>query len=288
MRFTKMHGQGNDFIVAGGAGISAADLPTLSARACDRHRGIGADGLIIVTESAACAFRMRIFNPDGSEPEMCGNGIRCAAKFFLEKMTPGNQERGEDGRVVVTVETLAGARKILARFENGIVGEMTVDMGAPILAPKDIPVNVDSDRAVGIEFEAAGRRVTATCVSMGNPHAVIFVDEDPFGMDISQLGPAVENHPLFPRRTNVEFVKVAGPGELVMRVWERGAGETLACGTGACATLAAASLNGLSSRSAIIHLAGGDLKIEWRESGEVLMTGTAETVFEGEYPAPAS
>jgi len=281
MRFAKMHGQGNDFIVAGGRDIVTEDLHGLSVRACDRHRGIGADGLIVIEESGTCDFRMRIFNPDGSEPEMCGNGIRCAAKFFLERTAP---ERIRDvNRMAVSVETLAGARNITADCRDGVVGEMTVNMGVPKLTPKEIPVIVESDRAVGITFEAAGHKVTATCVSMGNPHAVIFVEQDPFGMDISELGPAVENHPLFPRRTNVEFVKVAGPGDLIMRVWERGAGETLACGTGACATLAAAVLNGFSGRSAVVHLAGGDLNIEWRESGEVFMTGTASIVFDGVY-----
>lgn len=283
MRFTKMHGQGNDFVMIGARDAEGADLPALARRLCDRNRGIGGDGLIINMPSDKCDFTMRIFNADGSEPEMCGNGVRCAAKYYLDKTPPADiASRVKDGRVAISVDTLAGVRNILAEYSGGVTGGMSVDMGAPILTPADIPVNAASGSATGISFEACGRTFTATCVSMGNPHCVIFVATDPFSLDIRDIGPAIETHSIFPRKTNVEFAQVLGPAEIRMRVWERGCGETLACGTGACATLVAASLNSLTGRSAVIHLGGGDLHIEWTESGNVIMTGPATIVFEGE------
>ena len=281
MHFTKMHGQGNDFVVVDN---DLGDrFPALSERICDRHMGVGADGLIAVLPSDTCDFKMRIFNADGSEPEMCGNGVRRAVQFFLDSKQPAGLDTDDGGRLKVSVETLAGVRRISADFSGGKTGDMTVDMGEPILDPRDIPVNLDTKVAVAVPVETTDGAYTVTCVSMGNPHAVIFTDEDPDRIDISLPGPAIENHPVFPNRTNVEFAKVLGPGEIKMRVWERGVGETLACGTGACATLVAASLNSLSGKSAVLHLAGGDLRIEWREDGRVYMSGPAAAVFEGEF-----
>lgn len=279
-----MHGQGNDFVVLGfeTAPGPEVDFAARARKMCRRSMGAGADGLVAVLPSGSADFRMRIFNPDGTEPEMCGNGVRCAAKYYIERMmdAPG----GKGGSVAVTVETLAGVLRIDARLDDaGAVGPISVDMGAPILDPARIPVEHTGERAVRIPVNAAGRDLEVTCVSMGNPHAVIFIDEQIPDEDFFAIGPAVENHPMFPNKTNVEFVRIINGGEVDMRVWERGVGETLACGTGACATAVAANLNGLCGRDVTVHLRGGDLQINWTDSDNVIMSGTAVTVYEGEY-----
>lgn len=276
MRFTKMQGAGNDYIYLNGFEKLPADLGSLARQMSDRHFGIGSDGLVIIMPSDSCDFRMRMFNSDGSEAEMCGNASRCVGKYVYDKGLTTKKE--------LTLETLAGVKHLTLHTQNGTVEQVTVDMGEPILSAPEIPVNLPESPVVAHPLEVEGQTFAITCVSMGNPHAVIFLD----GMDrydLHHIGSLIEHHELFPRRTNVEFVEVQSPQDLRMRVWERGAGETLACGTGACATLVAAVLNGRSDRRATLHLLGGDLSIEWREqNNRIYMTGGAVTVFEGEWP----
>lgn len=276
MRFTKMQGAGNDYIYLNGFEKLPADLGSLARQMSDRHFGIGSDGLVIIMPSDSCDFRMRMFNSDGSEAEMCGNASRCVGKYVYDKGLTTKKE--------LTLETLAGVKHLTLHTQNGTVEQVTVDMGEPILSAPEIPVNLPESPVVAHPLEVEGQTFAITCVSMGNPHAVIFLD----GMDrydLHHIGSLIEHHELFPRRTNVEFVEVQSPQDLRMRVWERGAGETLACGTGACATLVAAELNGRSDRRATLHLLGGDLSIEWREqNNRIYMTGGAVTVFEGEWP----
>lgn len=276
MRFTKMQGAGNDYIYLNGFEKLPADLGSLARQMSDRHFGIGSDGLVIIMPSDCCDFRMRMFNSDGSEAEMCGNASRCVGKYVYDKGLTTKKE--------LTLETLAGVKHLTLHTQNGTVEQVTVDMGEPILSAPEIPVNLPESPVVAHPLEVEGQTFAITCVSMGNPHAVIFLD----GMDrydLHHIGSLIEHHELFPRRTNVEFVEVQSPQDLRMRVWERGAGETLACGTGACATLVAAVLNGRSDRRATLHLLGGDLSIEWREqNNRIYMTGGAVTVFEGEWP----
>lgn len=271
MQFVKMHGIGNDFVLLGG---QPGDAAALARVICDRHFGVGADGLILVLPSDSCDFAMRIFNSDGSEPEMCGNGVRCAARYFIENIAKKQLDS-------VRVDTLAGVRTVKIVYENGAAAAFTVDMGAPEFVPDLIPVNAAGDRAFDLPVNVNGREVRVNCVSMGNPHAVIFVDEDLSDEEFNTLGPALSAHAIFPRHTNVEFVRVSSRGELYMRVWERGAGPTLACGTGACAALAAAHATGRADRTATVHLPGGDLLIEWTPGGPILMTGPAAAVFSG-------
>lgn len=276
MRFTKMQGAGNDYIYLNGFEKLPADLGSLARQMSDRHFGIGSDGLVIIMPSDSCDFRMRMFNSDGSEAEMCGNASRCVGKYVYDKGLTTKKE--------LTLETLAGVKHLTLHTQNGTVEQVTVDMGEPILSAPEIPVNLPESPVVAHPLEVEGQTFAITCVSMGNPHTVIFLD----GMDrydLHHIGSLIEHHELFPRRTNVEFVEVQSPQDLRMRVWERGAGETLACGTGACATLVAAVLNGRSDRRATLHLLGGDLSIEWREqNNRIYMTGGAVTVFEGEWP----
>ena len=275
MRFTKMQGAGNDYIYLNGFEKLPADLGSLARQMSDRHFGIGSDGLVIIMPSDSCDFRMRMFNSDGSEAEMCGNASRCVGKYVYDKGLTTKKE--------LTLETLAGVKHLTLHTQNGTVEQVTVDMGEPILSAPEIPVNLSESPVIAHPLEVEGQTFAITCVSMGNPHAVIFLD----GMDrydLHHIGSLIEHHELFPRRTNVEFVEVLSPQDLRMRVWERGAGETLACGTGACATLVAAVLNGRSDRRATLHLLGGDLSIEWREqNNRIYMTGGAVTVFEGEW-----
>lgn len=273
MHFVKMHGLGNDFVLLG---IQPPDAARLARAMCDRHFGVGADGLILVLPSEAHDFAMRIFNPDGSEPEMCGNGIRCAAKYYIENVA-------EKQLSELRVDTLAGVRTVRVAYENGEAAAFTVDMGAPEFAPGRIPVRAAGGRALDLPVSVNGRELRVNCVSMGNPHAVIFVDEELSDEDFSTLGPALSAHEIFPRQTNVEFARVAGPGDLRVRVWERGAGPTLACGTGACATLAAAHETGRANRAATVRLPGGNLLIEWLPGGSILMSGPATTVFSGRW-----
>lgn len=268
MKFTKMHGIGNDFVVVDG--FKYSDIPNpgaLSEKMCDRHFGVGADGLIWMVPSDRADARMRIFNSDGSEPEMCGNGLRCAAQFLRDK--------GIVDKDVMTIDTLAGVLTVTFD-ERGI----TADMGEPILEPGKIPVCADSNR---ITLCIDGRRLDFFCVSMGNPHAVTF-DLYPDDADFYRLGPALETHSAFPAKANIEFCRVRDGG-VDVRVWERGDGETLACGTGACATLVAASTLGLVGRAAPVRLPGGALYIRWQPDNHLHMTGPAETVFEGEWKA---
>jgi diaminopimelate epimerase len=276
MRFTKMHGLGNDFVMVDGfeEKLDEATLPGRARELCDRHFGIGADGLILVLPSRVANFRWRIFNPDGSEPESCGNGIRCLAKFVYErKLTT---------ETTLTVETLGGVKTLNLNVAGGKVDTVRVDMGEPAFIRRLIPMGGPEESEVVHEpVEADGARLDVTCLSVGNPHCVTFV-EDVEHFPVEKLGPQVENHHLFPRRTNVEFVQVLNRRELRVRVWERGAGETLACGSGACASVIAAARTERADRRATVHLLGGDLQIEWCGDGHVHMTGPAIEVFTGE------
>ncbi len=276
MIFSKMHGLGNDFVVVNGftEHLDELILSNLAKGICDRNFGVGSDGLILVVPADNADFFMRMFNPDGSEAQMCGNGIRCAAKFAFEKgITSSNPVR---------VDTLAGIKTIDLTISGGIVSAARVDMGAPWLERSEIPVTLPGEGPVIAEPLAVNDRTLAvTCVSMGNPHCITFVD-DTESYPVRTVGIQVENHPSFPERTNAEFVQVINPREIRMRVWERGAGETLACGTGACASAVASILNGKTERAMTVHLKGGDLHVEWPEEGSVAMTGPAVEVFTGE------
>ena len=264
MRFTKMQGIGNDFVLVNGFETTQIDDPgALSVRMCDRHFGIGADGLIWMVPSSCADVRMRVFNSDGSEPEMCGNGLRCAAQFV--------RDEGICTADVMTVETGAGILTVTFG-ENGI----TADMGEPVLAAKDIPVAAETNR---VTIDLDGKQCGFFCVSMGNPHAVTF-DFSPEDDSFYRYGPMLEKHPLFPAKANIEFCRVRDGG-IDVRVWERGDGETLACGTGACATLTAAASLGLTGRESNVRLPGGTLHIRWAENNHLFMTGPAKTVFKG-------
>lgn len=268
IKFTKMHGLGNDFIVIDA--MAQKDLPQLAAfckEYSDRRFGIGFDQALILYPSAKADFRMEIFNADGSQVEMCGNGIRCFAKYIWD--------RGLSDKEALAVETLAG---IIKPVKSGDM--VRVDMGEPILDGPAIPVNLEG-RIKGYPLSIEGHEFRITCVSMGNPHTVIFMDNLK-SFPVTKYGPFIENHTIFPKRTNVEFVEVINKEEVRMRVWERGSGETLACGTGACASAVASYLNGFTGRDVTVHLAGGDLRIEWPEKdNHVYMTGPAVEVFEG-------
>jgi len=277
IKFTKMHGLGNDFVVVDAIEGAPAEekLPALAKALCARRFGVGADGMILVLPSRAADFRMRIFNADGSEAEMCGNGIRAFARFVYERSYTRQRE--------LEVETLAGIVRPRLRLRGGKVTGVRVDMGEPRLGRSEIPMKgPEAERVVGERIRVGGRRYEMTAVSMGNPHCVLFVP-DVERAKVEQIGPAIEHHDLFPRRTNVEFAQIVGEGEMKMRVWERGAGETLACGTGASAAVVAAVLNGLLSRKAKVHLRGGDLHVHWNpESNHVFIEGPAVEVFSGE------
>lgn len=264
--FTKMHGCGNDFIFIDCLKNDVPDLATLAGRLCDRRFGIGADQLLTVHPSSVGDFKMQIYNADGSQVEMCGNGIRCFAKYVYEHGLTGKKE--------LEVETLAGI------IRPRIVGELVeVDMGEPILEGRKIPVDADG-QIVNRPLIVGGITYNVTCVSMGNPHCVLFLD-DIEALDLANVGPKFENHSFFPKRVNTEFIKVLGRGEVNMRVWERGAGETWACGTGASAATVAGVLVGKTDRKLTLHLKGGDLFIEWRDNNRVYMTGAAQEVFHG-------
>ncbi|MBC7960275.1 MAG: diaminopimelate epimerase [Vallitaleaceae bacterium] len=275
MKFTKMHGCGNDYVYINCFEEKIDQPSELAIQMSNRHFGVGSDGLVLILPSESADFRMRMFNSDGSESEMCGNAIRCVGKFVYDK--------GLIGKTNVDIETLAGLKKLDLTIQNGQVVYVTVDMGEPILEATQIPVQSTKAPVIGEELQVLGKTYGFTCVSMGNPHAVTFV-EDVANFPLELVGPLVEKDDLFPRKTNVEFVQVMDLEHLKMRVWERGAGETLACGTGACATLVACVLNKVSNRKATLHLLGGDLVIEWREEdNHVMMSGPAETVFEGKW-----
>lgn len=277
IKFTKMQGTGNDYLIIDARKIKTANFKKLSSRMSDRHFGVGSDGLLILLNSRTADFRMRIFNPDGSEAEMCGNGIRCFAKYLYDnKITR---------KTVLNIETASGIKKLDMRVKKGKVENITVTMGAPILQRELIPMIGSAGMVINEPLQLAdGSRFEITSVSMGNPHVIIFVEEiEKFPID--KYGPLVENHNLFPNRTNVEFVKVVNRAEVVQRTWERGTGETFSCGTGASAVTAACVLNRLTDRSMTIHVRGGDLKTEWREDdGIIYLTGPAMEVFRGEWP----
>jgi diaminopimelate epimerase len=274
MNFTKMQGLGNDFIVVANFHTLPEQASQMAIQLCDRHFGIGADGLVFILPSEDADFMMRIINADGSEAEQCGNAIRCVAKFIYD--------RGLTDSETPTIETIgAGVQQVELKLVNGIVDQVCVDMGAPVLNGLQVPTSVDQPELIGFEVEAGGDRFALTAVSMGNPHGVIFVD-DAVGFDVDRYGPLLEKHELFPNKANIEFVTVRSSSTADMRVWERGAGQTLACGTGACATLVAGVLNGKLNRTAVISLKGGDLHIEWNEEdNRVYMTGPAAFIFDG-------
>jgi len=271
LEFTKMQGAGNDFVIIENLGGEFAPAPETIRFLCDRHFGIGADGVLTVEKSESADLRMRVFNADGSEPEMCGNGIRCFARYAREKGLADSDE--------FEVETLSGI--VRPRIRDGLV---EVDMGLPRLEGPEIPVNLPG-RVIDRPVVLAGREISITCVSMGNPHCVIFPGggED---FPAAVLGPEIEADPLFPNRTNVEFVRILGRGEIAVEVWERGAGLTLACGTGACAAVVAGHLSGRLDREALVRLPGGDLRVRWDADGRVFLTGPAEFVFQGRISLP--
>lgn len=278
MKFTKMHGIGNDYVYVNCFEESIKNPAEVSKFVSDRHFGIGSDGLILISPSAKADFRMNIYNADGSQAEMCGNGIRCVAKYVYDY--------GLTDKTEISVETLAGIKYLKLQVEDGKVATVEVNMGAPILEPKEIPVTVDANPVVDVPVEVKGRTYHMTCVSMGNPHAIIFMDNVK-ELDIEAIGPYFENHTVFPKRTNTEFVEVLDKNTVNMRVWERGSDETLACGTGACATTVACILNNKTEDEVTVHLLGGDLKIRWdREANQVYMTGPATVVFDGEITLP--
>lgn len=272
MKFTKMHGCGNDYVYVDCTREMLADPNGAAKMVSDRHFGIGSDGLILICPSQKGDFRMRMYNSDGSEGAMCGNGIRCVAKFVYDK--------GLTDKTRLAVETNAGMKYLDLTVEDGKVSKVRVDMGAPSLKAAEIPVVGLGETVVGQPVNVAGQDWSMTCVSMGNPHAVVWCD-DVDGLDIEKVGPCFHDHPMFPDRVNTEFVRVIDRQNVQMRVWERGAGETWACGTGACATAVACVANGLTDRKLTVHLRGGDLEIEVAEN-TVFMTGSAVTVFEGE------
>jgi len=271
-----MHGLGNDFIIVAGEETLPADASEKALQLCNRFFGIGADGLVYILPSAKADYMMRIINSDGSEAEQCGNAIRCVAKYVYDHGMVSADRRE------LTIETIgAGAQKVQLHVENGRVSTVRVDMGEPILNGLQVPTTIDAEPVLNHPVEVDGREFRFTAVSMGNPHAVIYVD-DAVNFDLAAWGPKLETHPLFPRKINVEFVTVKSRDYADMRVWERGAGPTLACGTGACATLVASVLNGYTDRNATVSLKGGNLFIEWNEKdNHVYMTGPAQEVFKG-------
>lgn len=264
--FTKMHGCGNDFIIIDSMAGEQAGLEELAKRLCHRRFGVGADQLLTVCPSKVADFKMEIYNADGGQVEMCGNGIRCFARYVFT--------RGLTQKTELEVETLAGIMRPQIKGD-----QVEVDMGEPILEGRKIPVNADG-KIMNYPLEVEGQKYSVFCVSMGNPHCVLYVD-DPELLDLERIGPKFENHPFFPNRINTEFVKVLGPREVRVRVWERGAGETWACGTGACAVGVVGALAGKTERELTVHLLGGDLAIDWRSDNRVYMTGPAEEVFQG-------
>jgi len=276
MRFAKLEGAGNDYLYVNGFEEAVAGAADVARQISDRHFGVGADGLILVLPPEQGGdVRMRMFNADGSEGEMCGNGVRCLAMFA--------RERGLARSDVVRVETRAGLREVRLIREDGRIVRGSVAMGRPILVPAEIPVRVPADRAVDVPFEIAGRSLVMTCVSMGNPHVVFYVD-DVAAWPLETLGPEIERHAMFPRRINVHVVEILRTDEVRMRTWERGSGLTLACGTGASAVGVAGVLTGRTARQLRVHVPGGDLEVEWPgDEAEVVLTGPIREVFTGEW-----
>lgn len=274
IRFTKMHGLGNDYIYIDCLQGAPADPEALAVEMSDRHTGVGADGIILIMPSDVADFRMRMFNADGSEGKMCGNASRCIGKYVYDN--------GLTDKRLVTLETLSGVKVLSLDVKEGKVEAVTVDMGVPEIEAVAVPVATDKSTFINETVETSAGPLRINAVSMGNPHGVVFVD-DPATADVHGLGRELECHPMWPDRANIEFASVTGPSSIKMRVWERGSGETMACGTGACATVVAAVLNGLTSREVTVTLLGGDLEIEWGDDGHIYMRGPATTVFTGEY-----
>ena len=273
LKFTKMQGLGNDYVYMDAIHQEIRNVSSLAKAISNRHWGVGSDGLILINKSDVADFRMQMFNPDGSESEMCGNGIRCVGKFVYDK--------GLTNKTDIRIETLAGIKNLKLKVQNKKAKMITVDMGEPILEATKIPVSSDKTPVRGIKIKGLDKEFVATCVSMGNPHAVILL-EDIDKLDIEKYGREIECNPIFPNKTNVEFINVEDRKHIKMRVWERGTGETLACGTGACSSVVAGALNGVVDRNVIVKLLGGNLQIEWKEDdNHVYMTGPAVTVFEG-------
>lgn len=275
MKFTKMQGIGNDYVYVNCFEETVADPERVSEIISDRHFGIGADGLVLIMPSDKADFRMRMFNADGSEGNMCGNATRCIGKFVYDNHLTD--------KTSITLETRSGIKKLTLYPENGKVKTVLVDMGKAVLKPADIPMNVSGDTFINKPITVDGKEVFITAVSMGNPQAVTYVD-DVDSLELEKIGPSFENHPLFPERVNTEFIKILDENTMQMRVWERGSGETWACGTGACAATAASVLNGYfpHDKEITVKLRGGDLFITYKSDGTVLMRGPAETVFTGE------
>lgn len=275
IKFTKMHGLGNDYVYIDCMnGQEIENISTLAQFVSNRHFGIGSDGLILICKSDVADFKMRMFNYDGSEAEMCGNGIRCVGKFVYDK--------GLTNKENITVETLAGIKRLKFNIKEGKVQTAEVDMGEPILEAKNIPVVSSESPVKNLKIQLDDKEFIFTCVSMGNPHAITIVD-DVKNFDIEKYGPILEVDRHFPKRANIEFIELVDKNNIKMRVWERGAGETLACGTGACASVVACNLNDYIESEANVELLGGTLNIKWnKENNHVYMTGSATTVFEGE------
>ena len=274
MRFTKMHGLGNDYVYVNGFQEKIENPSEVAKYVSDRHFGIGSDGLILINPSEVADFEMEMYNADGSRGEMCGNGIRCVAKYVYDY--------GLTDQTQISVETLGGIKYLDLTVQDGKVALVKVDMGSPILKPECIPILAEGDMVVNEPIVAGRMEYRMTGVSMGNPHAVVYMDQIQ-DLDIERIGPLFENHERFPNRINTEFVKFIDRHTMEMRVWERGSGETMACGTGACAVAVASVLNGLTEEKVTVRLLGGDLQIEWdREKDKVYMTGPATTVFDGE------
>ena len=274
IKFTKMHGLGNDYVYIDAINQKIENESSLAKFVSNRHFGVGSDGLILICKSEIADFKMRMFNSDGSEAEMCGNGIRCVGKFVYDK--------GLTNKTTVKIETLAGIKTLILNTKDGKVGTARVDMGEPILEAEKIPVISTEKPVKNLELEAENKKFKFTCVSMGNPHAITIV-ENTKEFDVEKYGKVLEIDKAFPKKANIEFAQIIDRQNINMRVWERGAGETLACGTGACATAVACNLNGLTDRKVNIELLGGTLNIEWNETdNHVYMTGPAVTVFDGE------
>lgn len=275
MKFTKMHGIGNDYVYVNCLEETVENPSETAIAVSDRHKGIGSDGLVLIKSSEIADFTMEMYNADGSQSQMCGNAIRCVGKYVYEA--------GYTDKTDISIETLAGIKYLKLTVEDGKVTIVRVNMGAPILAPVQIPVALHGDMIVDRPVMIGDKEYNITCVSMGNPHCITYMD-DVLNLDIEKVGPVFENSPVFPERVNAEFVKVIDRDTLQMRVWERGSGETMACGTGACAVAVASILNGLCNDTVTIKLLGGDLQITWdREANVVYMTGSATTVFTGEW-----
>lgn len=276
MKFTKMQGIGNDYVYVNCLQETIENPSELAKKISDRHYGVGSDGLIMINPSDKADFEMEMYNADGSRGEMCGNGIRCVAKYVYDY--------GLTDKTSISVETLAGIKYLDLIVEDGKVVLVKVDMGKPMLRPEEVPVVSEKEEVIDEPITVDGQEYRMTCVSMGNPHAVVFIDQDVKEFPLETVGVKFENHERFPKRVNTEFVNVLDRHTAQMRVWERGSGETLACGTGACAVAVACALNGLTEDEVTVKLLGGDLQIKWdREKNTVYMTGPAEVVFDGEW-----